>query len=53
MVKQYQDVKISDLQYLKDIFGYETVCDADKQQVTITYTYEWITEYSLKCELSL
>ncbi|MEA1064710.1 hypothetical protein [Erwinia sp. HR93] len=44
MVKQYQDVKVSDLQCIYEIQGDETVCDADKQQVVIkSLTYKWLT----------
>lgn len=43
MVKQYQDVKVIDLQCIYEIQGDETVCDADKQQATIqSQTYEWL-----------
>ena len=44
VVKQYQDVKVIDLQCIYEIQGEETICDADKQQVTIeSETYEWLT----------
>lgn len=35
MVKQYQDVTVSDLQCIYEIEGNEIICDADKQQVVI------------------
>ena len=49
MVKQYQDVKVSDLQCIYEIQGEETVCDADKQQAVIeSATYEWLVSDSAK-----
>lgn len=46
MVKQYQDVKILDLEYVYDLHGDETVCDADQQQAVIeSETYEYLTTW--------
>lgn len=54
MVKQYQDVKVSDLQCIYEIQGDETVCDADSQQATIeSFTYEWILGDNVKNGFSL
>lgn len=54
MVKQYQDVKVSDLQCIYEIQGDETVCDADKQLVAIeSSTYEWLMADNAKYGLGL
>lgn len=43
MVKQYRDVKVSDLKFIYEIQGDEVVCDADAQQATIeSPSYEWL-----------
>lgn len=54
MIQQYQDVKVSDLQFIFEIQGDETVCDADKQQVNIeSFTYEWLIEDNSKYGFAL
>ncbi|HBC6873886.1 TPA: hypothetical protein KE043_003703 [Citrobacter koseri] len=54
MVKQYQDVKVSDLQCIYEIQGEETVCDADKQQALInSATYKWLIADAAKYRAAL
>ena len=49
MIKQYQDVKVNDLQFIYDIQGDETNCDADNQQAVFeSSTYEWLIADSAK-----
>lgn len=43
MIKQYQDVKVSDLECIFEVQGEETVCDGDTKQVVIeSATYTWL-----------
>ena len=54
MIKQYQDVKVSDLQFIYEMQNDETACDADKQQEAIeSASYEWLIADNAKYGFSL
>lgn len=46
MLQDYADVQVSDVQYVYNLHGDITVCDADKQQAEIeSETYESLTTW--------
>lgn len=48
-VREYRQIEVADAQFIYDIYGDETICDADKQKASQFVHLDVDPEVSQKC----